>query len=96
MESSMNVGVSVSLPAYNVDLVSMAHKAKELPFKSLWCAEPLFIPAPTASRFPDSADGINPESYSPLSTTLLGENHGPHYRVVEYLCLQAHIPGLAT
>jgi alkanesulfonate monooxygenase SsuD/methylene tetrahydromethanopterin reductase-like flavin-dependent oxidoreductase (luciferase family) len=60
----MNVGVSVSLPAYNVDVAFMAHKAKELPFKSLWCAEPLFIPTPSASRFPGSADGIIPESYS--------------------------------
>jgi probable F420-dependent oxidoreductase len=60
----MNVGVSVPLPAYNVDVAFMARQAEELGFESLWCAEHPIIPVHTTSRFPGSADGIIPESYS--------------------------------
>ena len=60
----MNVGVSVPLPAYHVDVAFMARKAEELGFESFWCAEHPFIPVRTTSRFPGSADGVIPESYS--------------------------------
>jgi probable F420-dependent oxidoreductase len=62
--ASMNVGISVPLPAYNVDVAFMARQAEELGFESLWCAEHPIIPVHTTSRFPGSADGIIPESYS--------------------------------
>ena len=60
----MNIGVSVPLPAYLVDVGAMARKAEELGFESFWCAEHPFIPVQTASRFPGSADGVIPEEYS--------------------------------
>jgi probable F420-dependent oxidoreductase len=60
----MNVGISVPLPAYHVDVAMMARKAEELGFESFWCAEHPIIPVHTTSRFPGSADGIIPESYS--------------------------------
>jgi len=60
----MSVGISVPLPAYNVDPAFIARKAEELGFESLWCAEHPCIPVRTSSRFPGSADGIIPESYS--------------------------------
>ena len=60
----MNVGISVPLPAYHVDVGFMARKAEELGFESFWCAEHPFIPVSSASRFPGSADGVIPESYS--------------------------------
>jgi probable F420-dependent oxidoreductase len=60
----MNVGVSVPLPAYNVDVAFMARTAEQLGFESFWCAEHPFIPVHTTSRFPGSADGVIPESYS--------------------------------
>jgi probable F420-dependent oxidoreductase len=60
----MNVGISVPLPAYHVDVAFMARKAEELGFESFWCAEHPFIPVRTTSRFPGSADGVIPESYS--------------------------------
>lgn len=60
----MNIGVSVPLPAYHTDVAVMARKAEELGFESFFCAEHPFIPVKTASRFPGSADGIIPESYS--------------------------------
>jgi probable F420-dependent oxidoreductase len=60
----MNVGISVPLPAYNVDVAFMAHTAEQLGFESFWCAEHPFIPVHTTSRFPGSDDGIIPESYS--------------------------------
>jgi probable F420-dependent oxidoreductase len=60
----MNVGVSVPLPAYLVDVGAMARKAEELGFESFWCAEHPFIPVQSKSRFPGSADGVIPESYS--------------------------------
>jgi probable F420-dependent oxidoreductase len=60
----MNIGISVPLPAYHVDVGFMARKAEELGFESFWCAEHPFIPMNSASRFPGSADGVIPESYS--------------------------------
>ncbi len=60
----MNVGVSVPLPAYLVDVGAMGRAAEELGFESLWCAEHPIMPVTTTSRYPGSADGIVPESYS--------------------------------
>jgi len=60
----MNIGISVPLPAYHVDVGFMARKAEELGFESFWCAEHPFIPVNSASRFPGSPDGVIPESYS--------------------------------
>jgi probable F420-dependent oxidoreductase len=60
----MNVGISVPLPAYLVDVGFMARTVEELGFESFWCAEHPFIPVHSASRFPGSADGVIPESYS--------------------------------
>ncbi|TMQ21505.1 MAG: LLM class F420-dependent oxidoreductase [Candidatus Rokuibacteriota bacterium] len=60
----MNIGISVPLPAYHVDVAFMARKAEELGFESFWCAEHPFIPVRTTSRFPGSEDGVIPESYS--------------------------------
>jgi len=60
----MNVGVSVPLPAYNVDVAFMARTAEALGFESFWCAEHPIMPVHCSTRFPGSADGIVPESYS--------------------------------
>ena len=60
----LNVGISVPLPAYHVDVAFMARTAEALGFESFWCAEHPFIPVHTTSRFPGSADGIIPETYS--------------------------------
>src|SRR3989475_3693631 len=60
----MNIGVSVPLPAYHVDVAFMARKAEEFGFESFWCAEHPFIPVHSTSRFPGSEDGVIPESYS--------------------------------
>jgi probable F420-dependent oxidoreductase len=60
----MNVGISVPLPAYLVDVGAMARTAEELGFESFWCAEHPFIPVKTSSRFAGAADGVIPESYS--------------------------------
>jgi probable F420-dependent oxidoreductase len=60
----MNVGISVPLPAYRVDVAFIARKAEELGFESLWCAEHPFVPVHTTSRFPGSEDGVIPESYA--------------------------------
>lgn len=60
----MNVGVSIPLPAENVDPAFMARTAETLGFESLWCAEHPIMPVQTSSRFPGSADGVVPESYS--------------------------------
>jgi probable F420-dependent oxidoreductase len=60
----MNIGISVPLPAYLVEVGAMARKAEELGFESFWCAEHPFIPVHTTSRFPGTADGVIPEAYS--------------------------------
>ena len=60
----MNIGISVPLPAYLVDVGAMARTAEALGFESFWCAEHPFIPVHTSSRFPGSADGVIPEAYA--------------------------------
>src|SRR5213594_529345 len=60
----MNVGISVPLPAYDVDVASIAKTAETLGFESLWCAEHPIMPVDSKSRFPGSADSVIPESYS--------------------------------
>ncbi|HET8532882.1 MAG TPA: LLM class F420-dependent oxidoreductase [Methylomirabilota bacterium] len=60
----MNVGISVPLPAYLVDVGAMARTAEALGFESFWCAEHPFIPVRTTSRFPGSPDGVIPEAYA--------------------------------
>jgi probable F420-dependent oxidoreductase len=60
----MNIGISVPLPAYLVDVGAMARTAETLGFESFWCAEHPFIPVRTTSRFPGSPDGVIPEVYS--------------------------------
>jgi probable F420-dependent oxidoreductase len=60
----VNVGVSVPLPAYLVDVAFMARKAEELGFESFWCAEHPFLPVQSRSRYQGSADGVIPESYA--------------------------------
>jgi probable F420-dependent oxidoreductase len=60
----MNVGISVPLPAYLVDVGAMARTAEALGFESFWCAEHPFIPVRTTSRFPGSPDGVIPEPYA--------------------------------
>jgi probable F420-dependent oxidoreductase len=60
----MNVGVSVPLPAYKVDVAFMARTAEALGFESLWCAEHPIMPVQSTSRFPGSPDGVIPESYA--------------------------------
>jgi probable F420-dependent oxidoreductase len=59
-----NVGIAVPLPAWFTDVGFMARRAEELGFESFWCAEHPFIPVKSQSRFPGSADGVIPESYS--------------------------------
>ena len=60
----MNVGISVPLPAYLVDVGFMAKTAEALGFESFFCAEHPFIPVRTTSRFPASEDGAIPETYN--------------------------------
>ena len=60
----MNVGVSVPLPAYSVDVAAMARVAEALGFESLWCAEHPIMPVYSSGPFPGSKDGVIPESYS--------------------------------
>lgn len=61
---ALNVGVSVPLPAYLVDVAFMARTAEALGFESFWCAEHPFVPVQTTTRFPGAADGVIPDTYS--------------------------------
>ena len=58
------VGVSTPLPAYTVDPAFTARKAEELGFESIWYAEHPVMPVESTSRFPSSADGEIPWTYS--------------------------------
>ena len=60
----MNIGVSIPLPAYSVDVALMANKAEQLGFESIWCAEHPIMPVHTTSPFSGSADGVIPETYA--------------------------------
>jgi probable F420-dependent oxidoreductase len=59
----MDIGTSVPLPAYTVDVAYIAKKAEELGFESLWYAEHPIIPVHSNSPFPATGGAI-PESYS--------------------------------
>ena len=59
-----NIGVSTPLPAYTVDPAFTARKAEELGFESIWYAEHPIMPVESTSRFPSSADGEIPWTYS--------------------------------
>src|SRR5438132_9257219 len=60
----MNVGISVPLPAYSVDVGPTARKAAELGSESCWCAEHPFSPSESQSRFPGSEDEVTPDTYA--------------------------------
>ncbi|HLF03911.1 MAG TPA: LLM class F420-dependent oxidoreductase, partial [Dehalococcoidia bacterium] len=62
-EHAMDIGTSVPLPAYTVDVAYIAKKAEELGFESLWYAEHPIIPVHSNSPFPATGGPI-PESYS--------------------------------
>lgn len=59
----MDIGMSVPLPAYTVDVAYIARKAEELGFESIWYAEHPIIPVHSNSPFPATGGAI-PESYS--------------------------------
>ena len=59
----MSVGVSTPLPAYTVDPASMAKKAEELGFESIWYAEHPAVPVASNSPFPATGGEI-PWTYS--------------------------------
>src|SRR5712691_3427483 len=80
MLGPMNVGISVPLPAYLVDVGFMAQKAEDLGFESFWCAEHPFIPVQSAKRFRATEDGQGfYVSYAPSVGALehLGVEHTP-------------------
>ena len=59
----MNIGVSVPLPAYNIDPAFMAKKAEDLDFDSIWYAEHPAVPVHSESPFPATGGEI-PWTYS--------------------------------
>jgi probable F420-dependent oxidoreductase len=59
----MSIGVSVPLPAYNIDPAFMAKKAEDLGFDSIWYAEHPVVPVESESPFP-STGGEIPWTYS--------------------------------
>jgi len=59
----MDIGTSVPMHAYTVDVAYIAKKAEELGFESLWYAEHPIIPVHSNSPFPATGGAI-PESYS--------------------------------
>jgi probable F420-dependent oxidoreductase len=59
----MDIGTSVPLPAYTVDVAYIAKKAEELGFESIWYAEHPIIPVHSNSPFPATGGPI-PDSYS--------------------------------
>jgi probable F420-dependent oxidoreductase len=60
----MKIGITLPLPAYNVDVALIAREAEALGFESIWCAEHPIIPVHTTEPFPYSPDGLVPDLYS--------------------------------
>ena len=61
----MRIGVIVpTVIGSPVDVAVLAMRAEALGFESLWIAEHPILPVETTSRFPNSPDGVIPESYS--------------------------------
>lgn len=61
----MKVGVSFPTVIDSpVDPAAFARKAEEVGFESMWVPEHPVLPVHSSSRFPDSADGRIPDTYS--------------------------------
>ena len=61
----MKVGVSFPTVIDSpVDPAAFARKAEEVGFESMWVPEHPVLPVHSSSRFPDSADGRVPDTYS--------------------------------
>ena len=59
----MNIGTSVTLPAYTIDPAFMAKKSEDLGFESIWYAEHAAVPVHSDSPFPATGGEI-PWTYS--------------------------------
>ena len=59
----MDIGVSIFLTGYSVDVAVVAKRAEELGFTSFWVPEHPVIPVTTTTPFAGSPDGILPREY---------------------------------
>lgn len=60
----MKIGVMMFPTQQPVDIAVIAKRAEELGFDSLWVGEHPIMPVHGTARFPGSADGVIPDTYS--------------------------------
>jgi probable F420-dependent oxidoreductase len=59
----MNVGLTIFVTTYTIDIVSLARHAERLGFDSIWVPEHPIIPADMKTPWPGSKEGVLPDWY---------------------------------
>ncbi len=62
----MNIGISTFPTDYSVDIATLASRAEQMGFESLWLPEHPIIPVTTSSPWPGSPDGVIPKVYADI------------------------------
>jgi probable F420-dependent oxidoreductase len=62
----MKIGVSMFITADSIDVATLAHRAEQLGFESLWVPEHTVIPVGAQTPWPGSPEGIMPPEYSKM------------------------------
>ncbi len=74
--ADIKVGVSIPTVIGNpIDMATVARRAEELGFESIWAPEHTLVPVNVATRFPYSEDGAVPPYYSHMMDPFVALSH---------------------
>ena len=62
----MEIGFSALPTSYSMDIATVAKRAEELGFESLWVPEHPILPVDTSSPWPGSPNGVIPKVYADI------------------------------
>jgi probable F420-dependent oxidoreductase len=62
----MHIGISTFPTDYSIDIATLASRAEELGFESLWVPEHPILPVDSQTPWPGSADGVIPRVYADI------------------------------
>jgi len=62
----MHIGISTFPTDYSIDIATLARRAEEYGFESLWVPEHPILPVESQTRWPGSADGVIPRAYADI------------------------------
>ena len=62
----MHIGISTFPTDYSIDIATLARRAEEYGFESLWVPEHPILPVESQTRWPGSADGVIPRAFADI------------------------------